>query len=305
MGTTWRITWVPATPLEPDTVQRAVAAELERLEAIFSPYRSNSAVSRVNRTATEGWIEVPPELAVVAELATRVSDRSGGAFDITVAPLLSAWGMGPEGGRDHAPTPDELSAARALVGWRRLSVRLQTPALRKEVTALRIDPSSLAKGFAVDAVIELLARFDCRNALVAIGGDLRGEGAGPEGRGWRVGIEQPDSQSGTLAQVIELRNAALSTSGNYRNLTRRGGQAVGHIIDPRTGQPAASTLAAASVVQPTCALSSALATTLVVLGPEAALAFATREGIACLLQMRTDAGWQREASATFPAPVQP
>ena len=186
-----------------------------------------------------------------------------------------------------------------MVGWQKVSVRTQPPALRKDVPALRLDPSSMAKGFAVDALIDLLARLDCRNTLVAIGGDLRGVGAGPEGRGWRVGIERPETAAPGLARVIELRNAALSTSGNYRQTTRTGDRIAGHIIDPRTGQPATSALGSASVVQPTCALSSALATTLIVLGPDAALTFATREGVACLLQVRATGGWREVNSATF------
>ena len=302
MGTTWRVTWMqPATPLPPATISRTVAAELERLEQIFSPYRPNSAVTQVNRAAAGEWIAVPPELAAVVALAARVSERSEGAFDITVAPLLALWGVGPEGKRDHAPSASELAAARAAVGWRHLSVRAQPPALRKDHAALRLDPSSMAKGFAVDAMIDLLARLECRNVLVAIGGDLRGEGAGPEGRGWRVGIERPEPGTTGLARVIELRNAALSTSGNYRNAARAGDRLAGHIIDPQTGQPAATTLGSASVVQPTCALSSALATTLVVLGPEAALGFAKREGVACLLQVRSGDGWRDVTSATFNA----
>lgn len=306
MGTTWRVTWVqPAHPVEPDTVQRAVSTELERLEQIFSTYRSNSAVAQVNRADAGAWLSVPPELATVVGLAARISERSEGAFDLTVAPLLTLWGVGPEGGRDHAPAEDELAAARSVVGWRKLSVRTQPPALRKDTAALRLDPSSIAKGFAVDALVDLLARLDCRNVLVAIGGDLRGEGGGPDGRGWRVGIERPASSPATAARVIELRNAALSTSGNYRNATRIGGQRIGHIINPRTGRPAISNLVAASVVQPTCALSSALATTLIVLGPEAALTFATREGVACLLQMRAEDGWREATSATFDALPQP
>ena len=302
MGTTWRVSWMqPTTPLEAATVSRAVTAELERLEQIFSPYRANSAVTRFNRAAADEWIAVPPELADVVGLAARVSERSGGAFDITVAPLLTLWGMGPEGRRDHAPSANELANARAVVGWSKVSARTQPPALRKDLPALRLDPSSMAKGFAVDALINLLARLDCRNTLVAIGGDLRGTGAGPDGRGWRVGIERPEPDVAALTRVIELRNAALSTSGNYRRAANVGGTNAGHIVDPRTGEPATSALGSASVVQPTCALSSALATTLIVLGPEAALTFATREGVACLLQVRLGGSWSEVTSATFAA----
>jgi thiamine biosynthesis lipoprotein len=306
MGTTWRITWIqPATPLDPETVRRAVVTELERLEEIFSTYRPRAEVGRVNRAASTDWIEVSPELATVAALAARVSERSDGAFDVTVAPLLTLWGVGPEGGREHAPARAELDAARALVGWRQLLVRVQPPALRKSHPALRFDPSSLAKGWAVDALIEILGRIDCHNVLIALGGDLRGAGAGPDGAGWPVGIERPDAPPAAIARVITLRNAALSTSGNYRNAARLDGHIAGHIVDPRTGRPAASALGAASVVQPTCALSSALATTLMVLGPEEALTFATREGVACLLQVRAAEGWRQITSATFPAPVSP
>jgi thiamine biosynthesis lipoprotein len=313
MGTTWSAKLRPpfasvaayATfASDPTVLHTALVARLAALEAIFSTWRPDSALSRFNASPSTDWHPVPAELARAVLLARDISDRTGGAFDITVAPLVALWGFGPHARAGPPPDASALAAARARVDYRRLAARLTpTAALRKTDPALTVDLSSLAKGFAVDELSALLAAAGAPHHLVQIGGDLRV--AGPA---WRIAIEDPRPPSASDApprpptRVLTLADTALSTSGQSRNTLVHAGRRYGHLLDPRTGAPAAPDLGSASVLAPTCAASSALATALFVLGPVDALAFATREHVPLLLLQPTANELRALPSPSFPAP---
>ncbi len=300
MGTTWSAKWLqPATPVDPALVQRQLADRLEQLEGQFSTYRPASDLSSFNRAGTTAWIAVPPEVARVAQQARALSALTGGAFDATVAPLLQLWGFGPEGVPAAAPTESELIAARTHVGWSKVEVRLAPPALRKTDPAVALDLSSLAKGYSVDAMSELLADLGLPNHLVQIGGDLRAAGPGPDHHGWRTAIERPVPAARDVARILSLSDRALSTSGNHRNVVLVGGQQAGHIIDPRTGRPAVSTLLAVSVIASSSAEASGLATALLVLGPDEGFAWAGRAHLAGLFIEQAGAGTVQRPTPEF------
>jgi len=307
MGTTWSAKWIQGTPaINPVAVQRELADRLEQLEGIFSTYRPESEISRFNRNPSTEWIPVSAELAAAAERAHAISTLTGGAFDVTVEPLLQRWGFGPHPTPARAPAEEALAALRSRVDWRRLETRSSPPALRKTRPDIAVDFSSVAKGVAVDALDERLAGLGGGNHLVAIGGDLRAAGPGPRGDGWRVAIEDPLSTGPALGRLLLLRDQALSTSGTHRNVRTIGGQRVGHVIDPRTGRPVSGPHLSASVVARTCAESSALATGLFVLGAEAGETLLRREGIAALfLQENVGRAVGRESPAFARLPTAP
>jgi len=285
MGTTWTVKFIqPASSLNPVTLHARISEKLEQLEQQFSTYRPTSELSRFNATPRTEWITVSPEIARVAAAAQALSWRTEGAFDVTVAPLVQLWGFGTQR-RASPPSAHEIALARALVDWRRLEARQSPPALRKTRPDLSVDFSSIAKGFAVDEIGERLRALGVDECWVQIGGDIKTVGA----RGWRAGIAwpgAPGTQSPATVQVLELVGRALSTSGDANNFFQYEGRRYGHIIDPRTGEPVHSELAAVSAVDTTCATSSALATTLFVLGAEQGFAFAVRERIAALFIVR-------------------
>ncbi|MEY2879040.1 MAG: Thiamine biosynthesis lipoprotein ApbE precursor [Verrucomicrobiota bacterium] len=296
MGTTWSVKFLPPpTPLDPSALSQKISARLEILEQQFSTYRPASELSRFNATASTDWFPVSPELVQVAVESLRLSALTRGAFDPSVAPLLSLWGFGPHARAGAAPSAAEVAAARVLVDWRRLEARVAPPALRKSSPALAVDCSSMAKGLAVDALGELFLALGAPDHFVQIGGDLRAAGHAADGREWRAGIEAPVAaaiapERAPLAGVVVLAGAALSTSGNHRNTTTRGGRALGHIVAPASGRPVEHGLVSVSVVAPTCAQSSALATALFVLGPAEGLRFATDQRIACVFHAVDAAG---------------
>lgn len=300
MGTGWVVKWMqPAAALDTERVRQDVAARLEELEMIFSTYRPQSALSHFNADERTEWVPVTEEMAHVAHASREISALTGGAFDVTVEPLVRLWGFGATRRAGAIPAAAEIVAVREQVDWRKLEVRLSPPALRKTSSRVRADFSSMAKGFAADAISELLVRRGVPNHLVQVGGDIKTAGTAAGGDGWRMGIEQPVDGSPAVACIVTLSGQALSTSGDHRNFFQFGGQRYGHIIDPRTGRPAVSTLASVSVVHASCAWSSALATALFVLGPDEGLRLAAEQGFACLFLVRSDAGIVAHATPAF------
>ncbi len=297
MGTTWSVIVRPAPGIDAVALERAISARLENLEQRFSTYRSRSEISQFNALRHTEWFSVSAELISVATEARRISALTGGAFDVSVAPLLRLWGFGPQRRAGGLPEAGEVQAARALVDWRALEVQPDPAALRKRHAGLEIDLSSLAKGFAADAVSDLLSAAGAANHLVQIGGDTR-SGAASKEHSWKVGIESADLLNATPAAVVDLDGHALSTSGDYRNFFIIDGRRYGHILDPRTGRPVQGSLAAVSVVHPSCVTSSALATALFVLGADQGFAFATEQKLACLFQVR-----DRSALTLRPTPA--
>lgn len=306
LGTAWTVKWQPADAdggPAPAIVQARLAALLEDLERRFSTYRPDSELSQFNHLRSTSWFPASPELAGVVTQARAVSSLTDGAFDATVAPLLELWGFGPHGARATWPAEAEVASARARVDWRQFEARTDPPALRKARPEIATDLSSIAKGFAVDELSRQLAALGAANHLVQIGGDLRAAGVGPDGGGWRVGIEDPTLPARGMARVLALRDQALSTSGNYRNQLTLAGRVVGHLLDPRTGRPAEGPLVAVSVIAGDCARSSALATGLFVLGANAGPALATRERLAALFLAREGAHLRQQATPAFDAPA--
>lgn len=286
MGTTWSIRLAGApSNLDQRALRSQVRRRLDELEQAMSTYRDDSEVSRFNASPTTNWFAVSRDVALVVAEAQRVSQITGGAFDITAGPLVELWGFGRT---RHArvPTREDIHQALARVGWQRLSVRLNPPSVRKAEPDMAIDLSGIAKGYAVDAVVALLQSQRLTNCLVQIGGETRACGVNPAGASWRVGIATPAAHARTLERVVELRDQALATSGDYRNHRVVDGRRIGHLFDPRTGQPVTNDAASVSVLAGSCMTADALATALCVLGTERGLAVAEARGAAGLFLLR-------------------
>jgi thiamine biosynthesis lipoprotein len=255
---------------------------LRTLDAEMSIYKPDSDVSRFNAAETTEWFPVAPEVAEVVAAALRASEESGGAFDVTVAPLVNLWGFGPakSGGQvGQVPTDERIAAARSHVGYRLLECRADPPALRKRDPRLSIDLGGIGKGFAADKVGACLERRGFSNYLVAVGGELRARGSSREGPGWRVGIETPTPDTRRILRQVVLRDASLSTSGDYRNFFEIAGKRFCHEIDPCTGRPIEGGPASVSVLHASGAYADAMATAMMVLGADEGTALARRLGL--------------------------
>ncbi len=300
MGTTYRVrALADSATMTADGLQRETDALLERLTQQMSTYRADSELSRFNRQRETNWFAVSREFAVVVEEAQRISRLTGGAFDVTVDPLVRLWGFGPERRTAVVPSDEAIAKARRRVDYRRLDARLDPPALRKLNPELSVDLSAIAKGYAVDAVAALLVKSGAGHYLVEIGGELAARGHSALSHPWRVGIERPLDTGREIERVVELKDRALATSGDYRNFFSAAGRRYAHIIDPRTGRPAAHNLTSVSVAHDSCMTADALATGLTVLGPDAGFELAVQNNFACLFILRGEGAFTEKRTSAF------
>jgi thiamine biosynthesis lipoprotein len=214
---------------------------------------------------------------------------TGGASDVTVGPVLQLWGFGSGakqtgGGELARPSAEQLDTARRTVGAQHIQVRLDPPALRKDVAGVEVDLSSIAPGFAIDRIVDELAAKGIVNAMVELGGEVRGVGARPDGKPWRIGVEGVPPHERTIARVVPLANLALATSGDFHNSRTIDGVRYTHLIDPRTGKPLPYRGASVTVVAETCFAADGVPTAVFVMGPEAGYAWCVEHGVAALFQ---------------------
>lgn len=301
MGTLFTVTVPGAGSTDEGPVATAVQAELELVDARMSTYRDDSELSRFNRHGSPSPFPLSEETHAVVAAAQAVSRLTGGAFDITVGPLVDAWGFGPAR-RSNPPSEAELERLRAHTGWRKLQLGESATTLAKEVQHLQCDLSAIAKGYAVDRVADALEGLGFTDYLVEVGGEVRAGGLNAEHERWRVGVERPDESGRLVQRVVEISNIAVATSGDYRNYRETDGARLSHLIDPRTGRPASTRVASATVLDASAMRADALATAMLVLGEAKGLELAAREGLEVLLLIRRPDGTVREApSAQFRA----
>jgi thiamine biosynthesis lipoprotein len=300
MGTQYHVTIAQAPgDIDIDALQRDIDAELHRINAQMSTYLPDSEISRFNSQNDVHWFEVSPEFASVVQRARRISEETAGAFDVTVGPLVNRWDFGPERTNLEMPSAAEVATLMQAVGFRLIEVRDKPPALRKQRPDVQIDLSAIAKGFAVDRIMQLLEAHGLRNCMAEIGGEIRVRGTNPGRAAWRVGIERPVTNARVMQRVVHLRDAALATSGDYRNFIEVGGRRYSHLIDPRTGYPVDHRLASVSVIADDCLSADAWATALMVLGPEDGYQLAQQRGLPVLLIERTETGLLERATPEF------
>lgn len=295
MGTTWSVRFDNPRMIGLDAVHAAAAHALDRVIAQMSHWRADSDLSRYNQARAGSVHSLAPEFATVLGCALRWADASDGALDPTVGPLVALWGFGPDAvASAHAPDAHALHRAHAACGWRRLRFNAAASTL-EQPGELTLDFSGIAKGFAVDHVVDALRALDLVDLLVEVGGELRSAGHRPGGTPWTVQVAAPDDSVGASPPVA-LTDLAIATSGDRWHHREFAGRRWSHTIDPRTGEPVAHALASVSVLHAECMHADALATVLTVLGPTEGLAFANAHDVAALFFERTPHGLQASAS---------
>jgi thiamine biosynthesis lipoprotein len=300
MGTRFTVTIVQAMHGDQrDAMQQDIDAALQDVENAMSTYLVHSEISRFNASTSGDWFSVSESTCRAIEIADRVSRLSVGAFDVTVGPLVNLWGFGPDPVRFEPPPDADIDAARARVDYRLLHADCDQPALRKDRPDVYVDLSAYAKGFGVDRVAELLESRGMHRYLVEVGGELRVRGLNADDEPWSVAIETPVEPGGEGMRILRLTDGAMATSGDYRNYFESGGRRFSHSIDPRTGRPTRHGLAAVTVAGDSAALADALATALLVLGPDDGFALATSEEIPAYFQIRTASGFEQRATRAF------
>lgn len=264
MGTTWSLLSAQAT----DSMRQLIQSHLDQREAVLSHWQKDSAVTRFNDSRSTDWQPVPPELIQVIELARDIASKTGGALDITLAPLIDLWGFGAAGPAKAIPTEQQIAEAKTRCGWQHLHSRLDPPALKKDIPDLRLNVASVTEGFVIDELISRLQQQGLSDFLLEVGGEVAAIGHAPAGTAWRVGIQTPEATPGDALQTLPLSDLCIATSGNYRHRIETNGQSYSHLIDPRSGRPITHPLTSVSVIHSSSALADGYATALMILGPE-------------------------------------
>ena len=300
MGTSFSIKLItPVDAVDLDTIRNDVEQTLATIEQQMSTYIADSEVSRFNAERTVDWFKVSTDLCEVVAEALTLSAATDGAFDVTVGPLVNVWGFGPVGQVTEPPDAGLIALLLSATGYESLHTDCSMPGLRKDVPDLYVDLSAFAKGYGVDRLASLLEAAGVKNYLVEIGGELRMRGKNAHGEAWKIAVESPDSVGRTVQTVVQLTDAAVATSGDYRNFFEHDGRMYSHTIDPRSGYPVAHDAASVTVIADTAAYADAMATALLVMGAEAGIAYAEREGIAALFVVRDGDDLHELSSTTY------
>ena len=288
LGTTWSVQLADSPK---DNVQATIENELNIVNALMSTYQPDSEVSRFNRHDTTSFT-ISKDTAIVIKAALDLYEKSNKGFDITIGPVVNAWGFGFPPALKK-PTTESLEDLRDIVGSEKLS--LSDTQLTKSTPNTRIDLSAIAKGYAVDKISDALKAKGYTNFLVEVGGEIYTHGSKDE-QPWLVGIEQPNEEQGAIQLVLPLENAALATSGDYRNYRERDGVRYSHTIDPRTLKPISHNVASISVIAPTVMEADGWATALNVVGEEEALRLAEEYDLGLYMLLREEDGSFRSRS---------
>lgn len=261
-GTSYNITYQCADDHKAD-IEKALA----EVDASLSPFNDTSIITHVNRNED---VVLDNLFLDVFRLAQKINEDTDGAFDITVAPLVNAWGFGFKNGVN--PDDNVIDSLRQVVGFNK--VRLENNKVVKFDPRVMLDCSAIAKGYGVDVVANLLRKLGIKNFMVEIGGEVVTSGVNPERMPWRIGVTKPTDDSlsvnNELQTVINVTDKAMATSGNYRNFYYKGGRKYAHTIDPKTGYPVQHSILSATVITDDCATADAYATSFMVLGMEKA-----------------------------------
>ncbi|MHA6126689.1 FAD:protein FMN transferase [Pseudomonas fluorescens group sp. PF-1] len=285
MGSRYTALFYAEPDLSTEAIHHSLARAVSRVDQQMSTWKPDSDLNRLNAAPEQQWVAVPKELITVLSTALRIARQSGGAFDIAVGDLVHAWGFGPGEPivtQQPLETPEprtRTSASAALeVDPQRNQVRKRAP--------LTLDLNGIAKGFGVDELARCLEGWGITNYLVGIDGEMRARGVKPGGQPWVVALEKPNRGVREVMGVMELGDAAIATSGDYRHWVDVAGQSYAHTMNPATGAPLSNPLAAVTVIATNCMLADAWATALMVLGEIEGPRLAQERGMDALFVLR-------------------
>ena len=272
MGTTFIIKIISVQPFKNyQNLEIGIDSVLEEINCQMSTWDPNSELSRFNRNKSINPIPVSSQLFKVVKSAMSVSEKTNGAFDITVFELMGLWGFGPSP-KDGIPTDKEIEKVLSNTGWEQ--VKLLENDIKKLNPNIKIDLNAIAKGYGVDQVFNFIRGLGYEDFFVEIGGELRCSGKNQLNKYWRIGIDNPnvgDYSSNEIAAVIIMDNRALATSGNYRNFVNIDGEIIGHTINPILGKPIQTNVLSVTVLAESCMNADGWATALMTMDYESGI----------------------------------
>lgn len=297
MGSTYSIKYVRNDGVAPQTeLKAATEAILAEIDQQMSTYRDDSLIEQFNQAPAGTCQTMPEGVLELVRAGDRLHEESQGAFDLTLEPLLDLWGFGPRGKGEAVPSEEKLAEVRQRVGQQHL--RIDGEQLCKDAD-VQVDFNSIAAGYAVDRIVARLGELGVTSYLVEATGELKAAGLKPDGSHWRIGLEAPRDDERVAQRVLQLDGYGISTSGDYRNYFEENGERYSHTLDALTGRPVRHKLAAVTVADQSTLRADGLSTLLMVLGPEAGMAFAERNGIAAFFITREGKGFVTQGTRAF------
>lgn len=279
MGTRWSALFHDAPGLDLAAVKAGLQAVVDLVDGQMSTWKPESDLNRLNNARPSEWVNLPEALMTVLEAGLAIGAASDGAFDITMGDAVEAWGfsglVANETAIRNARNRGRTSAADTL------ELDRANGRARKHAD-LRVDLNGIAKGYGVDRLAEAARAHGIDNCLVAIDGELRALGHRPDGSGWPIAIEKPDHDRRAAHSLIELEEASIATSGDYRHWVEVSGRRLSHTMDPKRGMPLVNAPASATVIARDCMTADAWATAMMVLGVERGLPMAEKFGLSVL-----------------------
>lgn len=293
MGTTYHIKVVTGWFTSETDLRARIDQRLAEINRSMSTYDPDSEISRFNRIRKTGTPFTPStDFTAVLRVAAELHRVTEGAWDGTLDPLINLWGFGRKGPAESLPDEDTIQAALSHVGFDRIRMDASGAIVKKD-PAVTLDLASIAKGYGVDVIAQLLVENGTSDYLVEIGGEVVAQGRRRDGNPWVVGINRPDKAASAtdVYKAIPLIDRAMATSGDYRIFFRDGERTYSHILDPRTGRPVGNGVVSATVVAANCTVADGLATALMVMGPQKGVDLVNRlEGVECLIVVRQSDG---------------
>ncbi|MDR1742832.1 MAG: FAD:protein FMN transferase [Dysgonamonadaceae bacterium] len=248
------------------SLEKEILEELDKFDRSLNPFKENAIISKVNNNQP---VETDSFFVTVFNKSMEVSRKSKGKFDITVSPLINAWGFGFK--NMDSITPEIIDSLKQFVGYEKISIG-ENGEIVKADPRVQINTSAIAKGYSCDVVANVLKRHGIKNYMVEIGGEIAAKGVNDKGECWHIGIDKPvDDQTGMvheLQTILSICDKCMASSGNYRNFYVKNGKKYAHTIDPQTGYPSEQNILGATVIADDCMTADAYATTFMALGLE-------------------------------------
>lgn len=303
MGTFWRVSVVGLDQNRAENLRQKVQTLLDGDDQLLSTWKNDSALMRFNQSqSTTPW-PVSEGMADIVTESLRIGQKTQGAMDITVGPLVNLWGFGPDKQPVKTPTQAQIDAAKARTGLQNLTVinRAGQQYLQKAIPDLYVDLSTVGEGYAADHLARLMIEEGISRYLVSVGGALVSRGMNADGQPWRVAIQKPTDRENAVQAIVDINGHGISTSGSYRNYYELDGKRISHVIDPQTGRPITHKLVSVTVIAPTALEADGWDTGLMVLGTEKAQQVVREQGLAVYMIMKEGDGFTTWMSPQFRA----
>ena len=293
MGTSYHIKVVTGYSTKPEGLKEKIDTRLEEINQSMSTFIKGSEISRFNRLSLVGErFYASDDFLHVMIVAKNLYKLSNGAWDGAIMPLVNLWGFGDKEKKRDIPKKKEIDRLLPEICFEHIDI-LENRYLVKRKAPISVDLASIAKGYAVDQIADLIRTSGIQNFIVEIGGEVYASGFRQDGKPWKVGINRPDKDApfDQAYKVVALHNRALATSGDYRNFFETKGRSYSHIFDPKTGYPVSNRVVSASVLADKCAFADGLATALMVMGVEKGLQLVnTIDGVECVVVVQEKDG---------------